>query len=75
MGSLPRLQMSFTEKGIEKLAELTQSHLNERIAIFTDGKLTELPVVKEKILHGTSLTLAGRLTESEIKRIIGEEVK
>ncbi|MFA5393927.1 MAG: hypothetical protein WC338_05660 [Candidatus Ratteibacteria bacterium] len=57
------------------MAEVTQNHLNERVALFIDGKLFNLPVVKEKIPHGTSLTVSGRFTEAEIKRIIGEEVK
>lgn len=75
MQGLPQFTMLFTDEGTKKLAELTSNHLNERVATFIDGKLISLPIIKETITHGTSLTLSGRFTEAEIKRIIGDEVK
>ena len=74
MQGLPQFGILFTDEGAKKLAEVTQSHLNERMAIIVDGKLFASPVIKEKI-SGPQLQMSGMFTEAEIRRIIGDEVK
>jgi len=74
MQGFPQFGILFTDEGAKKLAEATQNHLNERMAIFVDGKFLSIPLIRGKI-PGGMLQIAGRFTEGEIKRIIGDEVK
>ncbi|MFA5393803.1 MAG: hypothetical protein WC081_04080 [Candidatus Ratteibacteria bacterium] len=74
MQGFPQIDILFTDEGAKKLAEVTGKHINERMAIFVNGKLNSAPIIKEKI-PGSHLQLSGHFTEAEIRRIIGEETK
>jgi len=74
MQGLPSLDIWLTDNGLKKLGEMTQNHINERMAVFMSGKLFTLPVIKEKIrAPRLRLQMSNRLlTEKEFKRIVSE---
>ena len=58
-----RVQIELTEAGGKKMASVTESNLNERIAFVRDGKLYSAPFVRSKIsdklaIEGTRKDLA-----------------
>ena len=62
------VRLTFTEKGKEKLAELTGGHLNKPVAVLVDGKVIAAPVVRAKISGGEAALFVG--TRAEAERIV-----
>ncbi len=60
----PRISLSMTSPGAKKFAELTQSHVGERLAIVLDGEILSAPNIREAILNGNA-EISGMFTFEE----------
>ena len=52
--------ITFTDDGAKQLAEVTRQHINERLAVFIDGKLNSYPKIMTEI-SGGKIEIAGSL--------------
>lgn len=68
----PRISVLFTAEGARKFAEITRDNIGERMALIVDGRLQSMPVIRQEISGGKAL-ISGRLTEADIRRIIGAD--
>jgi preprotein translocase subunit SecD len=62
----PSVVVWLTEDGALKLARLTKSHIGELLAIMLDGRVTEVPTIREAITGGKAL-IYGNFTEEEAR--------
>lgn len=61
------VSIKFTKKGAEKMAKLTQGHMNKPIAVLLDGKVLVAPVVRSKI---SDKGMISPFSEAECDRIV-----
>ncbi len=69
-GGQPQMELNFNPEGTRKLAQLTTTHVNQRISIFLDGRLVSAPKIMDPITKGKarltsalSVEQAGNLVE------------
>jgi len=62
----PRVALTLTEAGKEKVAKLTGSHQGKPIAILVDGKVIAAPTVRDKITGNAVISVK---TKEEAERI------
>lgn len=72
------ITLKFTEKGKEKLSQLTKRSLNKRIAILIDGELISAPVVRD-VLTGGIAQITGQFDQAFaddfVKRLNGNAIQ
>ena len=67
---LPSVKLAFNEKGRKIFAEITASHINERLAIALDGVVKLAPVINQKIDSGEAeITRRGGFSPEEANDI------
>ena len=54
-GGQPQIEFIYNHDGKRKLAELTKNHVNQRIAIFIDGKFLSAPKIIAPITDGKAM--------------------
>lgn len=64
----PVVQLSFTNEGAKKFAEITKRNLNQRIAIFLDNEILMAPEVKTVITDGRAV-ISGQFTPAQAKEL------
>lgn len=64
----PQVQLSFTQEGARKFAELTRRNVNKIVAIILDNQVIEAPRVNEPILDGNAV-ITGSFTSESAKRL------
>ena len=62
----PAVEFKLTEQGAEKMRAFTRGHINEKVAIFLNGKLAAAPTIKGEIsqmgvIHGNFTMEQARL--------------
>ena len=62
------IELTLTEDGKEKFAQITSENLGKRIGILLDGKLVMAPTIKAPILEGKAV-IDGNFSEEEADRI------
>ena len=67
----PQIEVSFTERGKKRLAEVTRDSLGKRLAIVINGKLYSAPKILSEISGGMAM-ISGNFTESEAKDLAGK---
>jgi len=67
----PQIEVSFTEGGKKRLAEVTRDSLGKRLAIVINGKLYSAPKILSEISGGMAM-ISGNFTESEAKDLAGK---
>lgn len=55
----PLVAVKFTDEGSQLFADITRSHVGERLGIFLDGELISAPVINEAITGGTAVISGG----------------
>jgi preprotein translocase subunit SecD len=61
---LPYVQLTFTEQGAKRFAEVTAQNIHKRLAIVIDGKLFSAPMVESQITGG-SAQITGNFSQKE----------
>jgi SecD/SecF fusion protein len=51
---LPKISLTFNDKGSRDFGDLTSKHVGERLAIVMDGEVLSAPNIREAILSGTA---------------------
>jgi hypothetical protein len=64
----PVVEITFTEAGAQKMAKLTEEHLNKPLAILVDGQLVSAPMVVSGF--GNKARITGNFTREEVDRIV-----
>lgn len=64
----PQVQLSFTQEGAEKFAELTRRNVGKIVAIVLDNQVIEAPRVNEPILDRNAV-ITGNFTSDSAKRL------
>lgn len=64
----PAVELTLTQTGREKFAQLTQEHLGRLMGIVVDGKLVIVPMIKAPILDGIAV-IDGNFSAEEANRI------
>lgn len=65
----PAILLSFTPEGAKKLAEVTASNINRRLAIIVDGQLLSAPIIRARIEAGEAL-IQGSFTGKDSTQIV-----
>jgi len=65
----PAVEITFTQEGGKKLAQVTAAHQGKPLAILMDGKVIFAPVVREKI-DGGKVMMTGDFTPEEAERMV-----
>lgn len=60
----PKISLTFNGQGLKDFAELTQKHVDERLAIVMDGEVLSAPHIREPILTGTA-EITGQFSDQE----------
>ncbi len=63
------VDLEFDREGTKIFAELTEKNIGKPLAIFLDGDLIEMPVVREKIAGGRA-QISGRFTQEEVRQLV-----
>ena len=64
----PQVEVSFTEEGQARFAEITRANVNKRLAILVAGKVILAPIIRTEIRDGRAL-VTGDFTEEEAKEL------
>ena len=67
----PEIEISMTDSGARKFAEITRAHVNQRLAIVMDGKLWMAPMVNMPITEGKA-KISGSFSDEEAKALVAE---
>jgi preprotein translocase subunit SecD len=62
----PIIDVTFTDDGSKRFAEVTRQNVGKRLAIIINGQLYEAPVIKTEIPGGKA-QISGDFTEGEVK--------
>jgi preprotein translocase subunit SecD len=62
----PRVELTLTETGKEKMAKLTTGHQGKPLAVLVDGKVIAAPTVRDPITGNAMLSVR---TKEEAERI------
>lgn len=62
----PLVAVKFNDEGSQLFADITRSHVGERLGIFLDGELISAPVINEAITGGTAV-ISGGFTPDEAR--------
>ena len=62
------VELTFTEAGSQKLAQLTQDNIGKRVGMLIDGKLVTAPIIRAPLLEGTAV-INGDFSDEEADRI------
>lgn len=65
----PEVYIEFDREGAEIFAELTERNLGEPLAIFLDGSLIQMPVVRDVIIGGQA-QISGGFTRDEARLLV-----
>lgn len=65
----PTVTVRFTDEGSDLFAEITRSHVGEKLGIFLDGELLSAPVINEPITGGSAV-ISGNFTQDEAKQLV-----
>lgn len=71
------IDITFTDAGAKRFAEVTRQNLHKRLAIIIDGQILEAPMVQSEILGGKA-QISGSFSKGETRdlaRKINEAVK
>ncbi|MGB2697082.1 MAG: hypothetical protein WBD28_04385 [Candidatus Zixiibacteriota bacterium] len=68
LGDRAVIELTLTEAGKEKFAQITKENLEKRIGILIDGKLVMAPTIKAPILEGKAV-IDGNFSEEEAERL------
>ncbi len=60
----PRIQITFTDAGAKRFAEVTRQNIGKRLAIIIDGRLYSAPTIKSEI-RGGQAEITGNFSEQE----------
>lgn len=60
--------ITLTDEGKTLFAKITREHIDQRLAIFIDGKLYEVPVIKMEIPSGT-MQITGSFSKQEAEEL------
>ena len=60
----PEIDVIFTAKGRQRLAEVTRQSINKRLAIIINGQIVSAPMIRAEIPGGTAV-ISGNFTKSE----------
>ncbi len=55
VNGMPAINISFTDQGRKRFAEVTRNNLDRRLAIIIDGKVYEAPVIRSEISGGMAV--------------------
>ena len=64
----PKISLSLKAQGAKTVAELTQNHVGEKLAIVLDGQVLSAPNIREPILSGQA-EISGLFTFEEASRL------
>ncbi len=64
----PVVELTLTESGKEKFAQVTKENVGKRMGILVNGELVLVPVIQAPILNGKAI-IDGKFTEEEAERI------
>lgn len=64
----PAVAVEFNEAGSELFATITREHVGEPLAIFLDGELISIPVIREEIRDGRA-EISGQFTLDDAKQL------
>ncbi len=64
----PCIDITFTKKGAEKMAKLSESHIDKPLAILVEGKVISSPTVYSKFSDQAQIT--GRFTKEEAEKLV-----
>jgi len=64
----PVVELTLTESGKEKFAQVTKENVGKRMGILVNGELLLVPVIQAPILNGKAV-IDGKFTEEEAERI------
>jgi len=61
---LPQIEITFTEKGRKRFADVTHQNIGNRLAIIVEGRLLSAPRILEEISGGKAM-ISGRFSKEE----------
>lgn len=64
----PQVQITFTEDGAKKFAEITKRNIGKPLAIYLDNQLISAPIVQQEIIGGNAV-INGKFTTDEAKNL------
>jgi hypothetical protein len=64
----PRIDITFTDKGAKRFAEVTRQNIGRRLAIVIDGQLYSAPTINTEISGGTA-AISGSFSEQEAREL------
>ena len=64
----PVIEVTFTEAGAKRFAEITGASINKRLAIVFDGKVLSAPTIRTAITNGRAV-ISGNFTAAEAEAI------
>ena len=67
-GGRPSVEVTFTQEGAKRFAELTRKNVGRSLAIMVDGQVISAPTIRSEIRGGRAL-ITGSFTLEEAKRI------
>jgi len=62
----PQVEVSFTEEGRTRFAEITRANVGKRLAILVEGKVIIAPIIRTEIRDGRAL-ITGDFTDEDAK--------
>ena len=62
------VDVSMTDEGRERLAEVTGAHVGERLGMVVDGRLVTAPIIRAPLTEGRAL-IVGSFDAAEARRI------
>jgi len=65
----PQVALSFTDKGADLFAKITERNIGKPVGIFLDQSLLSAPVVQQKI-EGGNAVITGNFTIDEAKKLV-----
>ena len=64
----PKIEITFTDKGRERFAEITRRNIDKRLAIVIDGKVCEAPFVRSE-MTGATVEISGSFSDQEAQAL------
>jgi len=68
---VPFIEISFTDEGKKRMAEVTRQSIGKRLAIVIDGRLYSAPEIATEISGGKA-EIAGSFTEQEARELVAK---
>ena len=62
------IELTFTEAGKEKFAQITKENVGKKMGVLIDGKLIMAPIIRAPILEGKAI-IDGNFSEEEAEKI------